>query len=266
MSSFAVLCDSSSSSDESSPAVKPMRMRVVKKARVAPVTPVSHLATSGRACGWFSSPTMVALASGTALWGDIMLPKESFTVPVRGTSPTFKKAIGQADAELVRSELQLHVEALLGFADIHTPLGDIYDFSAITDAEYASVMDWLRRDSWHIKEECREWVEAWPTSNAPVAEWRVVDRPVTPPVVSVAPSAPQGQRRALSPRKTPQFCRNGADCKSIAIGCPFVHGDSIPKINRNCCAGGGCQRRATCLYMHPGEKWVPGCVLRRVIK
>jgi hypothetical protein len=257
--SFAALDCSTSSSDEA-PSVKPMRMRVVKKARIAPITPASYVTNTGDKHAWMSSPTMVALASGEALWGDIMLPKESFTAPprVRGTSPSFKKAIGQADAELVRFELQLHIEALLGFANIHTPYGDVYDFSALTDTEYASVMDWLHRDSWHIKEESRQWVEAWPTTNNPIAEWRVVEpsRAITPPPVFVA-------RRAKSPRRTPQFCRNGRDCKEIASGCPFEHGDSLPKINRTCCAGGGCQRRATCLYMHPGEKWVPGCVLRR---
>lgn len=61
----------------------------------------------------------------------------------------------------------------------------------------------------------------------------------------------------------PRFCNLGTKCPKP--GCRYVHGDTIPRINALCrfadtCSG---EKRACCLHMHHGEKFVSGMVLKR---
>lgn len=61
----------------------------------------------------------------------------------------------------------------------------------------------------------------------------------------------------------PRFCNLGKACPKP--GCRYVHGDSIPRINAPCRFADTCcgEKRANCLHMHHGEKFVQGMVLTR---
>ena len=61
----------------------------------------------------------------------------------------------------------------------------------------------------------------------------------------------------------PRFCKLGKACPKP--GCRYVHGDSIPRINMPCRFDESCcgEKRASCLHMHAGEKFVKGMVLSR---
>jgi len=61
----------------------------------------------------------------------------------------------------------------------------------------------------------------------------------------------------------PRFCNLGRTCSKP--GCRYVHGDTIPRINAPCRFNSTCtgEKRACCLHMHTGEKYVKGMVLIR---
>jgi hypothetical protein len=65
----------------------------------------------------------------------------------------------------------------------------------------------------------------------------------------------------------PRFCR-AAPCEEE--DCRYVHGDTIPKVNRSCGFGESCGasdptgvKRSQCLYMHPGETWTTESCIHR---
>ena len=84
---------------------------------------------------------------------------------------------------------------------------------------------------------------------------------------------PTGAAKALSKPGTdiglrdgapvPRFCNLGRACPKA--GCRYVHGDTIPRINAMCRFDSTCQgeKRANCIHMHTGEKYVKGMVLVR---
>ena len=86
---------------------------------------------------------------------------------------------------------------------------------------------------------------------APTEEWV----PVAKGVQRVA-KPPQDQRQRL------QFCRFAGACRHQDT-CPYVHGDTMPRINRACMRGQACPHRATCVYIHPGERYTPGDLIYR---
>ncbi len=61
----------------------------------------------------------------------------------------------------------------------------------------------------------------------------------------------------------PRFCNLGKACPKA--GCRYVHGDTIPRLNAPCRFADSCtgDKRANCIHMHPGEKFVSGMVLTR---
>jgi hypothetical protein len=74
----------------------------------------------------------------------------------------------------------------------------------------------------------------------------------------------------LAPVPVLRFCRAGADCAEKDTGCRYVHGDTIPKIDKPCGFGAECGasdptglKRSQCVYIHPGEEWTPDLCVRR---
>ena len=79
------------------------------------------------------------------------------------------------------------------------------------------------------------------------------------------PSAAPAKKKAPS---VPRFCRAAGTCTEA--GCRYVHGDTIPRVDKPCGFGAACGasdpsglKRSQCLYMHPGETWTEGLVVRR---
>ena len=192
---------------------------------------------------------------GRICWGDLMVPQSSFKLPPHlYVAPRPQQTAADESAFLALNPR------------IREPRSDTYDLSKLTDAEFVTVMTWVYQKGWHVEEESRDWISAWPLSRPlPPAtfQWTPVSVDVPAPVPTPVP-VPEAPRRPLSPRRTPQFCRDGPACeKHRHKNCPFVHGDTIPRINRPCGSGATCHRRAQCLFMHPGEVWTKDSVIHR---
>jgi hypothetical protein len=87
--------------------------------------------------------------------------------------------------------------------------------------------------------------------------------PAPPPADEWVPVVKRAQRApAQEQRQSLRFCRFGGACREAAT-CPFVHGDTLPRINRACNRGQACPHRATCVYIHPGERYTPGDLIYR---
>jgi hypothetical protein len=64
-----------------------------------------------------------------------------------------------------------------------------------------------------------------------------------------------------------RFCRATACTEA---GCRYVHGDTIPKMDKPCGFGATCGasdptglKRSQCIYMHPGEVWTADLCIHR---
>ena len=79
----------------------------------------------------------------------------------------------------------------------------------------------------------------------------------------------------MDPKKRitiPRFCRLGEACPNKDTTCNYVHGDTIPCVDKPCgfdkpaegkmCTG---EKRKTCIFMHPseGQVWNPDMVIHR---
>lgn len=78
-----------------------------------------------------------------------------------------------------------------------------------------------------------------------------------------APGTDVGRRNGCP---VARFCNEARACPTA--GCRWVHGDTIPRIDEPCkfgatCGSGDAAKRATCLRMHPGEKWTADLVVKR---
>ena len=78
-----------------------------------------------------------------------------------------------------------------------------------------------------------------------------------------APGSDVGRRNGCP---VARFCKEARACPTA--GCRYVHGDTIPRIDEPCkfgatCGSGDAAKRATCLRMHPGEKWTAELVVKR---
>ena len=78
-----------------------------------------------------------------------------------------------------------------------------------------------------------------------------------------APGTDVGRRNGCP---VARFCKEARACPTA--GCRYVHGDTIPRIDEQCkfgatCGSGDAAKRATCLRMHPGEKWTAELVVKR---
>jgi len=148
--------------------------------------------------------------------------------------------------------------------------GDAYDFSDLTDAEYEACMTWLYANGWHVALANRQGASAFP-DDLPPRVW-MSDRFAA--LLEEAPVAemPVATIRVQKPKSkvtVPRFCRasaGGVPCAEAA--CRYVHADTMPRLNKPCgfgalCGGTDPAKRASCIYMHPGETWTAELVVTR---
>ena len=134
---------------------------------------------------------------------------------------------------------------------------DLYDCRLMSDEDYAAFMTHLYAHGWIVSHEERRWVQAG-TGFEPPRVW------VPPSTASCCGSGGKKEKTVV-----PRFCREGEECADL--DCRYVHGDSIPKVDRACGFGDRCgasdptgEKRALCIYIHPGEVWsASSCVFRR---
>jgi hypothetical protein len=91
----------------------------------------------------------------------------------------------------------------------------------------------------------------------------VVDETPAEAVEAVVAPKPKAPKAVVT---IPRFCREAAACSKE--GCRYVHGDSIPRVDKPCgfgaeCGKGDPAKRASCIYMHPGEVWSADLVVHR---
>ncbi len=234
-----------------------------------------------------ADPEMVALNTPGVCWGDIFagpvvatLPAEDEERPLRGTYSDF------------------WAQAFTDNLDEYT--ADVYDTRRLTDEEWNAMMKWLYWKGWWIGDYTREWISAEP-DDLPARYWcpprpetpdpdEYEEEPAKPARVKVvrwdddAPAAESGccgeatkapkkkalRAAGLAPVPVMRFCRAGADCAEKDTGCRYVHGDTIPKIDKPCGFGAACGasdptglKRSQCIYMHPGEEWTADLCIHR---
>ena len=216
-------------------------------------------------------PEMAALDAPGACWGDLFLgtvatptvTDESAERPLRGTHEEFWSQPFAANLEVYTM--------------------DVYNTSALSDEEWNAMMSWLYWKGWWVDDAGRDCVCA-EADDLPARHW-CPPRPETPelePAECVGPrkvvcwdddepAAPKApKKKALraafpsadgkAPVPVMRFCRAVGTCTEA--GCRYVHGDTIPKIDRPCGFGAECGasdptglKRSQCIYMHPGEEW-----------
>jgi hypothetical protein len=188
-----------------------------------------------------------ALDREDVLWGDILCEENPMVIcDSRPPSPP----VLSADA-LWSMPFALNLEE---------PLNGVYDLRTLSEEEYQGIMSWLYVSGWYIESESRDYVRAYP-DNLPSRVW--VPPAGAPPLS--APGTDEGRRKGCP---VPRFCRAATACKDA--GCCYVHGDTIPKVNRLCGFGADCGasdptgvKRSQCRFMHPGETWEESLVIRR---
>jgi len=132
---------------------------------------------------------------------------------------------------------------------------DLYDCRLMSDDDYAAFMTYLYANGWIVSHEERRWVQAG-TGFEPPRVW--------------IPPASAGSFGKKEKTVVPRFCREAEEC--CTQDCRYVHGDTIPKVDRVCGFGAKCgssdptgEKRALCIYMHPGETWTPESCVHRIL-
>jgi hypothetical protein len=133
---------------------------------------------------------------------------------------------------------------------IEERIPDYFDTSLLTDDEFHSMLSWAYNKGWIVDVCGRETVKL-QSDDGPSRRY--------------IPTNFWEQNHCCSdkPKKTstiPRFCRE-ANCQDL--DCRYVHGDTIPKVNRDCSFGAECGKRSQCLYMHPGERWTTSSCIHR---
>jgi len=235
-----------------------------------------------------ADPIFQALNRGDLLWGDIILAAER-PAPVVATWDDFQavkkpgrstRRVRFADeppspAEVAAAAFRAADAAEATFwaqpfaRNLEAHGGDWLDLTGLSDAEYEAVMSWLYSHGWALEHETRAGVRAVP-SDEPPRVWVPPSRFVAAVAAATtkplsAPGTDAGRRKGAP---VPRFCRAAGGCQEH--GCRYVHGDTIPRVNRPCGFGAECGasdptgvKRSQCLYMHPGETWEEGLVIRR---
>jgi hypothetical protein len=213
---------------------------------------------------------LAQMYAGTIRWADLLCDDTPVVLPDFGPLPTRPVPTTEADFKSV-------------FAD--TPLqeriADIYDTSALTDTQFRAVMEWLCQNGWKVDDYNRNFVSAWPGLTPDYStnwhdihglldkepEHRHHDGCCGKKVVALSAAGSDEGRRVAAP--VPRFCRDAHSCQKR--GCPYVHGNTIPRLNEPCRFGAGCGssdptgvKRSQCLRMHPGEHYHPEMVIKRV--
>lgn len=286
--------DSDSDSDRSPPPVveivstAPVKKTGAKKsvtwAEAAPAPAPAKIGFTGD-----MDAILAEMASGERSWGDIMM-----------------EIVGVGDVTPLSAVVPERANKwddfwALPFADrLQEVWGDLYDCSSLTDTEWNEMMRWLFDAGWDVGSYDRNGVE-FEEDNGPRRSWippeeleamlaeeaalrrrsyghchshshshapRKVASAAADVVADAAPAPAKKPERKKSTSSVPRFCREAGDCKEE--GCRYIHGDTIPRVNRPCgfgadCGKGDAAKRALCLYMHPGETWTDGLVVRRPV-
>lgn len=217
---------------------------------------------------------LAQMYAGTIRWADLLCDDTSVG------SPSF----GQAFSSPTRPAPTTEDDFKSAFAE--TPLqervADIYDTSELTDDQFRAVMEWLCQNGWKVDDYTRNFVSAWPglTPNYST-QWVDIHGLLKKEsehhhhdgccskkvVVALSAAGSDEGRRVAAP--VPRFCRDAHACQKR--GCPYVHGNTIPRINEPCRFGTTCGasdptgiKRSQCLRMHPGENYHPEMVVTRV--
>jgi hypothetical protein len=255
---FAALAYDSDDSDEYAPAA----------AAAGPLCPPAPLKRARQTLGdqeepiiplrdiLAADPVFQEMMRGDVPWGDLLM-RDWVMPPPRANK----------EADLWAQPFAAHLDEHVSFH---------YNTTDLTDAEYRAFMTWLYENGWNVLQEYREYVHA-VDDDAPPRVWVspeeaerlaairlavVVEE--KPAFRSFAPlSAPGTDNGRRTGAPVPRFCREAHACKTP--GCRYVHGDTIAKVNRPCCPphGGECSKKATCLFMHPGETFEAGACIHR---
>lgn len=223
-------------------------------------------------------PEMAALEAPGACWGDIFAG--SAEAPAEVAAPEERPLRGTPE--------EFWAQPFAANLEVYTM--DVYDTRALTDEEWNAMMSWLYWKGWWVDDIGRESVCAEP-DDLPARHW-CPPRPETPEPepepecaggpcrrwvddepAAAPPKAPKKKAlraAGLAPVPVMRFCRAGCACPEKDTGCRYVHGDTIPKIDKPCGFGAECGasdptgvKRSQCLYMHPGEVWSADLCIHR---
>ena len=146
---------------------------------------------------------------------------------------------------------------------------DRYDFSGLSEEDYEACMSWLYANGWQVIGASRQGARAFPDDQPPRI-W-VSDRFAALLQETPVVAAQIKVQKPKSGSKVPRFCRSsagGVPCPDA--GCRYVHADTMPRLNKPCgfgaeCGGSDPAKRASCIYMHPGETWTEELVVCRPV-
>lgn len=222
-------------------------------------------------------PEMVALDAPGVCWGDIFVG--SVEVPTEIPTEPAERLLRGTESEFWAQPFAANLE-------VYTM--DVYDTRRLTDEEWNAMMSWLYWKGWWVDDFEREWVSAEP-DDLPARHWcpppARVETPDPEPEPECAgpcrrwadaPAEPKAPKKkalraaGLAPVPVMRFCRAAADCPEKDTGCRYVHGDTIPKVDKPCGFGAECGasdptgvKRSQCLYIHPGEVWTADLCIHR---
>lgn len=247
-----------------------------------------------------ADPIMAALQRGDLLWGDVMYMDPEYRAAEDARIAAALAAERAANEALLdrwaAAEGGLWEQPFARNLEMH--FGDCYDLTGLTDAEYEAFMRYVYANGFAVTEGGRTHCSAFPADEEPrvwtgpdcfeVAAPRAFDalraepaehkhsgeRSGNPcggccskkaPAPLSAPGSDAGRRKGAP---VPRFCRAAGACADE--GCRYVHGDTIPRVNKPCGFGADCGasdptgvKRSQCLFMHPGETWNSSMVIRR---
>jgi len=225
---------------------------------------------------WATDPIMQAMERGDILWGDLIVDAEP---AAPAPAPVVRRVSSdqeRCDAWLRHCDVE---EAELWeqpFArDLEMYWSDCYDTRPLSDADYAAFMTWIHAHGWTVEYADRAGCKAVPDNEGVPTRWVPPSRFTEEAApccggghshgALAAPGTDVGRRKGAP---VPHFCRAAGECKEE--GCRYVHGDTIPRVNKPCGFGEACGasdptgvKRSQCRYMHPGEEWSADLVIRR---
>lgn len=226
-----------------------------------------------------ADPVLVAMFGG-ASWADVLEGPCAVTAATDARA-NFSDAYIQAEREAFDAA-QREEEAAIWHQPFSAKLeahgGDCFDLGDLSAEEEGACMTWLYANGWHTHGS-RTSLTAYP-ADLPPRVWvaPVVNRfaglleeeepvAVASALSQPAPAAaPKGKKAVTVPR----FCRASVTCADAA--CRYVHADTMARVDKPCGFGAACGssdatglKRASCLYMHPGETWSAELVVTRPV-
>ena len=262
-----------------------------------PAAPVDAAATLRAFCE--SDPVFLAMQRGDVLWGDLCYDAERDRAEAAVNRRLQFEEDRALEAHWDAAERALWQQPFA--RNLETPFGDHFDLSGLSDPEYEAFMRYIYAHGFYVEEFSRTHVYATPSTEEP-RDWQAPSRfaglaaeehhhagcshshghpathghsathgarvagPRAPAAGAMAAPGTDVGRRKGAP--VPRFCRAAGACTEE--GCRYVHGDTIPRVNKPCGFGADCGasdptgvKRSQCLFMHPGETWNSSLVIRR---